>query len=107
MKQYILPLVSSVLSKEQVMPFFRRTKSSSTSVPSTSAETLEQTMQRRAKEFILTLQRHYPREFAKLLHEVENGDLARATLTLRELGSIVDEGYIDPILQQLQTQKER
>ena len=34
--------------------------------------------------------------------EVENGDLARARLTLRELGSVVDEGYIDPILQELQ-----
>ena len=36
--------------------------------------------------------------------QIEQGDLARARLTLRGLASIVDEGYIDPILQQLQEQ---
>lgn len=40
----------------------------------------------------------------KLSSEVANGDLARARLTLRELASVVDEGYIDPIIQQLQAQ---
>ena len=87
------------------MSFFRRKKSSNASLPSASSETVQETMQRRANEYIATLQHHYPREFAKLLGEVEQGDLIRAKLTLRELGSIVDEGYIDPILQQLQTQR--
>lgn len=82
------------------MFFFRRKKSSST--PSPSSETVQETMQRRANGFIATLQQHYPREFEKLLSEVKNGDLARARLTLREMGSIIDEGYIEPILQQLQ-----
>jgi hypothetical protein len=82
------------------MFFFRQKKSSAASVP--SSETSEEIMQRRANGFIATLQQHYPREFEKLLSQVRNGDLARAKLTLRGLGSIVDEGYIDPILQQLQ-----
>jgi hypothetical protein len=86
------------------MSFFRRKKASSASVPSPSLEDINRTLQRRANEFISTLQQHYPRQFEKLLSEVETGDLARAKLTLRELGSIVDEGYIDPILQELQTQ---
>ena len=86
------------------MSFFRRKKSSQASGPSASSETVQETMRRRANDYIATLQHHYPREFAKLLSEVEQGDLTRARLTLRELGSIVDEGYIDPILQQLQTQ---
>ena len=85
------------------MPFFRRQKSSSTSVSMTSSEDTNKILQRRANEFIGTLQRHYPREYEKLLSEVEGGDLARARLTLRELGSVVDEGYIEPILQELQT----
>jgi hypothetical protein len=87
------------------MFFLRRKKSSKASFPSASSETVQETMQRRANEYITTLQHHYPREFARLLSEVEQGELTRARLTLRELGSIVDEGYIDPILQQLQTQR--
>ena len=86
------------------MFFKRRTKSSETNLPTTSSETIQETMQRRAKEYISTLQYHYPREYEKLVSEVENGDLARAKLTLRGLASIMDEGYIDPIIQQLQTQ---
>jgi len=86
------------------MPFFRRAKASPASVPSTPPDAVSKTLQRRANEFISTLQQHYPHQFEKLLSEVENGDLARAKLTLSELGSIVDEGYIDPILQELQTQ---
>lgn len=84
------------------MPFFRRQKAPPATVPSPSSEDRNKLLQRRANEFISTLQQHYPREFEKLLSEVENGDLARARLTLRELGSIVDEGYIDPLLQELQ-----
>jgi len=84
------------------MSLFQRKKAPSASVP--SLEDTNRILQRRANEFISTLQHHYPHQFEKLLSEVENGDLARARGTLRELGSIVDEGYIDPILQQLQIQ---
>lgn len=84
--------------------FFFRRKKSSASLPSPSSETKQETISRRAQRFIATVQQHYPREFATLLSEVEHGDLARARLLLRQLGSIVDEGYIEPILQQLQTQ---
>ncbi|HLJ32495.1 MAG TPA: hypothetical protein VKU38_02540 [Ktedonobacteraceae bacterium] len=86
------------------MFFQRRKKPAKASLPSTSSETVQETMQRRAKDYIATLQQHYPREFAKLLNAVEHNDLPRAKLILRELSSVVDEGYIDPILQQLQTQ---
>lgn len=86
------------------MFFQRRKKSTNASFPSTSSETVQETMQRRAKDYIATLQQHYPRDFAKLLSAVEHNDLSHAKLILRELGSIVDEGYIDPVIQQLQTQ---
>ena len=85
--------------------FFRRQKTSpKNSQPSRSVESLQETMQRRAQGYIETLQHHYPREFAKLFSEVGQGDLARARLTLRELGSVVDEGYIEAILELLQAQ---
>ena len=61
-------------------------------------------MRRRARGFITTLREQRPREFGQLVSEIEQGDLARARLTLRGLASIVDEGYIDPVLQQLQEQ---
>ena len=79
------------------MSFLKRSKASSSSHP---AETTEEIMRRRARGFITTLREHRPREFAQLLGEIEQGDLARARLTLRGLASIVDEGYIDPVLQQ-------
>lgn len=84
------------------MPFFKK-RSSSMSDPSRPAETKEEIMQRRARGFIETLQKHYPRDFAKLTREVQGGDLASARLTLRGLSGIVDEGYIEPVIQQLQT----
>jgi len=85
--------------------FFRRqAKSPKSSQPSLAPESLQETMQRRAQGDLATLQQHYPREFAKLFSEVGQGDLARARLTLRELGSIVDEGYIEAILELLQAQ---
>jgi len=83
------------------MSFLKRAKASPSSHLS---ETTEEIMQRRARGFITTLREHCPREFAQLLREIEQGDLARARLILRELGSIVDEGYIDPVLLQLQEQ---
>ena len=83
------------------MSFLKRSKASPSSHPS---ETTEEIMHRRARGFITTLQEHRPRELAQLLLEIEQGDLARARLTLRELGSIVDEGYIDPVLLPLQEQ---
>lgn len=83
------------------MSFLKRSKASPSSHPT---ETTEEIMQRRARGFITTLREHRPREFAQLLGEIEQGDLAHARLTLRELASIVDEGYIDPVLQQLQQQ---
>jgi len=83
--------------------FFRRqAKSPKNPQPSPSAESLQETMQRRARGYITTLQQHYPHEFAKLSSEVGQGDLAHARLTLRTLGSIVDEGYIETILELLQ-----
>jgi hypothetical protein len=83
------------------MSFLKRSKAS----PSSHlAETTEEIMQRRARGFITTVREQRPREFAQLLGELEQGDLARARLTLRELASIVDEGYIEPVLQQLQAQ---
>lgn len=84
------------------MPFFQRKKALSASVPSTPSEEANKILQRRAKEFIATLRQHYPHEFERLLEEVEGGDLVRAKLILRELGSVVDEGYIEPILQEFQ-----
>jgi len=86
------------------MFFRRKTTSPKSSQPSQSAESFRETMQRRAQGYITTLQHHYPREFAKLFSEVRQGDLARARLTLRELSSVVDEGYIEAILELLQTQ---
>jgi len=85
------------------MSFLKRAKASPSSHPS---ETTEEIMQRRARGFITTLREHRPREFAQLLREIEQADLARARLTLRELSSIVDEGYIDPVLLLLQEQVE-
>ena len=82
------------------MSFLKRSKTSASS----PSETTEEIMQRRAKGFITTLRGQCPREFGQLLSEIEQGDLAHARLTLRGLTSIVDEGYIDPILQQLQEQ---
>jgi hypothetical protein len=61
-------------------------------------------MNRRASEYLRTLQLHYPRDYERILNEVEHGDLARAKLTLRSLGSIVDEGYIESIISELQIQ---
>ena len=61
------------LSKEYTVFFLRRKKSSHASLPSASSETIQETMQRRANEYISTLQRHYPREFARLHSEVEQG----------------------------------
>ena len=84
--------------------FLFRGKKSTKSDPSASSESAQQTMQRRAKDYIATLQRHYPEEFESLLSAVEQNDLSRAKLILRGLSDIVDEGYIDPILQQLQAQ---
>jgi hypothetical protein len=82
--------------------FFFRRKALSIPGSSTSSEAVKEILQRRANGFIATLQQHYPREFEKLLIEVRSGDLASARLTLRALSDIVDEGYIEPILQQLQ-----
>jgi hypothetical protein len=96
----LLPTEYFTLRREFTMSFFRRTKSAAGS--SSSAETVNETMRRRADGFIATLQQHRPQEFEKLLREISQGDLTRARLTLRELSSIVDEGYIDPVLQQLQ-----
>jgi hypothetical protein len=86
------------------MSFFRRPKSSQAANPSQPAETRAEIMQRRAREYIRTLQNSYPREYERLLSEVENDDLAQAQLTLRGLGSIVDEGYLEPVLQEMQEQ---
>lgn len=86
------------------MPFFKRPVSSTVSKLSISAETPEEIMLRRARGFISTLQEHYPSTFAKLAREAEIGDLVGAALTLRGLSSIVDEAYIELVLQELQTQ---
>ena len=85
------------------MPFFKKNKSSFVSHSSHPAETREEIMQRRAREYITTLQKHAPRAFEGLLSDVEQGNDAHARLTLRGLVDIIDEGYIDPILQELQT----
>jgi hypothetical protein len=61
-------------------------------------------MQHRAREYIRTLQKHFPRAFEELLSEVKRGDHASVRLTLRGLVDIIDEGYIDSILQELQMQ---
>lgn len=86
------------------MPFFKKAKTPPVSNPAHLAETREQIMQRRARDVIRTLQNHSPRAFEKLLSEVEQGDYTQARLTLRGLASIVDEGYIEPVLQVLETQ---
>ncbi len=84
------------------MPFFKKAKPSPASNSSHSAETREEIMQRRAREYIKTLQNHYPRAYEELLSEVKQGDYARAKLMMRGLADIIDEGYIDAILQELQ-----
>lgn len=86
------------------MSFLKRSKASASSSPSGPSETTEEIMRRRARGFITTLREQRPREFGQLVSEIEKGDLARAQLTLRGLASIVDEGYIDSVLQQLQEQ---
>lgn len=92
----------SILMTEHIMPFFNKKKPSPSSHPT---ETREEIMQRRAREYIKTLQKHAPRAFEELLSDVEQGNDAHARLTLRGLASIIDEGYIDPILQEFQTFK--
>jgi hypothetical protein len=84
------------------MPFFRRKKSSPAPLSSGAHETLEETMQRRARGILSDLQRYRPREFEALLNDVENGHIERARLTLRGLEGTVEQAYIEPILQQLQ-----
>lgn len=86
------------------MPFFRRPKPASVSASSQPTETREQIFQRRARDYIRTLQQQYSRDYERLLKEVESGDLARARLTLRSLSSVVDEGYIEPVLKEMQDQ---
>ncbi len=83
------------------MPFFKKAKPSPASNSSQPVETREEIMQRRAREYIRTLQGHYPRAYEELLNEVEQGDYASARLTLRGLADIIDEGYIDAILLEL------
>ncbi|WP_027084516.1 hypothetical protein [Cohnella panacarvi] len=84
------------------MPLFRRSKPESAS-SAQPAETREQTLLRRAREYLRTLQTHYPSEYERVLSEVEQGDLARVKITLRSLGSIVDEGYIESMISEVQT----
>jgi hypothetical protein len=97
---------SSRIYKELVMPFYKKAKPTIPAASSVQApETGEEIMQRRAKQLLSTLQQYYARDYARLLAQVESGDMARARLTLRALsGTIIDEAYIDPILQVLQTQ---
>lgn len=85
------------------MPLFRRSKPETASSSTQPAETREQLLLRRAREYLRTLQTHYPSDYERVLSEVEHVDLARVKLTLRSLGSIVDEGYIESIISEMQT----
>lgn len=86
------------------MPFFRRPKPASGSSSSQPAETREELLRRRVRESIRVLQNTFPNEYERVLSAVENGDTAQATRVLRGLGSIVDEGHIQPFLKEMQNQ---
>jgi predicted nuclease of restriction endonuclease-like RecB superfamily len=83
------------------MPLFKKAITSIAFNSSHRVETREEISQHRAREHIRTLQKHYPRAYEELLNELEQGDYARARLTLRGLADIIDEGYFDSILLEL------
>lgn len=85
------------------MPFFRRKQKPPVVVPPEPAAVTE-VLQRRAGEILYNLRRYRPREFETLLSEVEHGHIERARLLLLSLGDLVEQAYIEPILQQLQAE---
>lgn len=58
-------------------------------------------MRGRLEELVYSLQRYYPLKFESLMREIENGHRDRARQILREMGTFVEEGYHDALLQHL------
>lgn len=85
------------------MPFFRRKQKPPIVVPPAPAAVTE-VLQRRAGEILSNLHRYREHEFEALLSEVENGHIERARFLLLSLGDLVEQAYIEPILQQIQAE---
>jgi hypothetical protein len=86
------------------MPFFRRKITSQPPVSPAMHLTVEEALQRRAREILYALRKYRSREFEALLDAIENGYVERARQTLRELDGTVEQAYIEPVLQQLQAE---